>query len=414
MGLIADKLNISNLSAPENWLKGFFGSGMLSSSGKKISATESVNKIATVYACIDIISTSIATLPFQIYKKTLSRREKMNKHAVAKLLYTGKPNEYQTPFEFKQMLEAHRTLYGNGYAEIVWGKDGYPKELWPLHPTQTFVGKDKNNKYWVITQVPDGSKRKIPYEDVLHIKGLVMSGLEGISPIAAIREQLGIESSSLEYTGKFFANGTVNKGILTTPGTETLSKESKDLIRGEWEKYANGLDNAHRIAILDSGLSYQQIGINQIDAQFIETQKFTTEEVAKVFRVPLHMLGQLDRATFSNIEQQSLDFLKSTLISKIVSWEENIKTKLFTEKEQEKGFYIKVNVNAAMRGDSITRASYYREMQKLGNMNINEARELEDMDPIVGGDEYRVDLNSISLTIADKYQLSKSDSKGGD
>lgn len=400
----------SNVTTPAEWFINFLGGGS-TASGTNVSSSTAIRN-STVYTCIKIIANHIAMLPIQtFFLDKQGQRIRDKKHAVAKLIET-RPNPYQTPFEFKQMMEAHRQLFGNAFAEIEWGRDGYPKALWPLNPKLTTVQKDSKGKIWITTTMPNGKEQIIlSYDDVLHIKGLSINGLVGLNPIAAVREQIGVQVASQEYLGKFFSNGTVTSGILKIP--TQLEKPAKEKVRAEWEKLTSGLDNAHRVAILDAGLDYQALGMNQADAQFIETQKFNKTEIAQIYNVPLHMLAELDRATFSNIEQQSLEFIRDTLTPLLVSWEQTIQYQMFSSSDLTKGYYVKFNLNSMLRGDSQSRANYYKTMTDIGVYSINEVRELEDKDGIDGGDEHRVDLNHISLSIADKYQLAKAESGKG-
>lgn len=394
----------TDLIQPAGWLINFLNAKP-SATGEIITPHSALLN-ATVYACIKIISSHVAMLPLQcFYLDRQGNRIREKRHPVSTLIET-RPNPYQTPFEFKQILEAHRQLYGNAFAEIVYGADGYPIGLYPLNPRNTVLQKDfDEGKLWCIVSVPNSGVYKIPYENIIHLKAMNLSGLMGMSPIDVVREQIGVQLASQKYLGKFYANGTMSRGILKIP--QQLNKEAKDKVRAEWEGYGTGLDNAHRVAILDAGLDYQQLGISQADAQFIETQKFTKSEIAQIFNVPLHMLADLERATFSNIEQQSLEFVRDTLTPLLISWEETLKYSLFSSTDIKKGYYLKYNLNTILRGDSVSRASYYEKMISLGVYSINEVRAFEELDGIDDGDGHRVDLNHISLAIADEYQMAK-------
>lgn len=401
---ITDKENTFN-----NFLLNLFGTST-SDTGEIVTSDIAV-KTSTVYSCIKILSNHIAMLPVQLYKQDeYGKRSRDKKHKISKIIET-RPNPYMTPFEFKQILEAHRQLYGNAYAEIQWGKDGYPKYLWVLNPTKTKVVKDtKKNKVWITTTTPDGINIKIPYSNIVHLKGMCINGLTGISPIEIARSTIGVQIASQKYLSKFYNNGTTVKGVLKVP--TQLNKEAKEKVRTEWEGFSKGLSNAHRVAILDAGLDYQSIGMSQADAQFIETQKFTVSEIAKIFNVPPHMIGDLERATFSNIEQQSMEFVRDTLTPLIISWEQTLTYQLLSNPDiYDRGYYIKFNLNSILRGDSTARATYYEKMVRLGVYSINEVRELEEKDSIENGDKHFVSLNYVSLDQMDEYQMNKY--KGG-
>lgn len=398
----------SDLKNPSKWLIDLIGTKD-TYSGENVTTDVAMN-IAAVYACIRILSNHVAMLPLNLYQETRGKKKKIHDHPIAKLIEI-RPNPYMTPFQFKQTMEAHRQLYGNAYAEIEWGKDGYPKALWILNPLVTKVVMEKDNngnlkKYWVQTSLVNGQVVYLPYESILHIKGLSTNGIVGKSPIDVARETIGIQIAGQKFTGKFYANGTMSSGVLKVP--QALNPEAKQVIRQEWEKFNNGLDNSHRVAILDAGLDYQSLGIKQCDAQYIETQKFSIAEIARIFNVPPHMLADLERATFSNIEQQSLEFVRDTLSPLLISWEQELQYRLFTEEEIEiKKYYFKYNLNSLLRGDSTNRAAYYEKMINLGIYSINEVRELEDKDKIKNGDKHYMSLNYIDIDLMNEYQKQK-------
>lgn len=374
---------------------------------------ENAMKTATVYSCVKIIANHVAMLPCQLYFKDKNGNRKRDaKHRVADLI-ENRPNPYMTPFEFKQTMETHRQLYGNAYAEIEFGKNGYPKGLWILNPKQTKVVTDKKKKVWIVTTLPNGEQRKLKYEKCVHLKNISTSGLVGISPIEVAKNMVLVQNSSQTYLKSFYSNGNLVRGILKVP--TQLNKEAKTKVREEWEMFSTGLTNAHRIAVLDAGLEYQQLGLSQADAQFIETQKFSINEIAKIFSVPPHMIGELDRATFSNIEHQAIEFLRDTLTPLLISWEQTLTNQLLSETDIEKnGYYFKFNLNSILRGDSSARANYYEKMIQLGVYSINEVRELEEKNPIKYGDKHFMSLNYVSLENMDEYQNSKKGETDGE
>lgn len=402
------KEDTSDLKTPNSWLINLIG-GNDTYSGETVTTDTAMN-IAAVYACVRILSNHVAMLPLQLYQEVRGKKKRIHDHPIARLIET-RPNPYMTPFQFKQTMEAHRQLYGNAYAEIEWGKDGYPKALWILNPLVTKVVMEKDNhgnlkRYLIQTTLVNGKVVYLPYTSVLHIRGLSTSGIVGKSPIDVARETIGIQIAGQKFTGKFYANGTMSSGVLKVP--QTLKPEAKQVIRQEWEKFNNGIDNSHRVAILDAGLDYQSLGIKQCDAQYIETQKFSIAEIARIFNVPPHMLADLERATFSNIEQQSLEFVRDTLSPLLISWEQELQYQLFTEDEINiKKYYFKFNLNSLLRGDSTNRAAYYEKMINLGIYSINEVRELEDKDKIKNGDKHYMSLNYIDIDLMNEYQKQK-------
>ena len=400
----------SNTTTPSSWFINWINGGE-TASGEFVNE-ESAMKMAAVYACIRLLSQSVAKLPLHVYNNKNGRKERDEKHPVA-LLLENRPNPYMTPFDFKLTMEAHRQLYGNAYAEIQFGRDGYPKALWILNPELTEVVTDDKNhgKVWYTTVLPDGQCVKLKYENVLHIKNIGITGLKGMSPIAVARETIGSQMASQKYLSKFYKNGTTAKGVLSVPGV-TLKPEAKKIVREEWEKMNTGMTNANRIAILDSGITYQDLTMSQADAQFIETQKLNTTDIARIYNVPPHMIADLEHATFSNIEHQSISFVKNTLQPLIVSWEQALKYQLFTPTEQ-KNYYCKYNVESELRGDSKSRAEYYEIMERIGAYNIDEIRNKEDLPTLKNGlgERHLISLNYTFLDKLEEYQMAKGQNK---
>lgn len=412
--LLNTKSNVTDtteLSQPADWFYRVFGFD--SASGEKVTV-ESALTVPTVYSCVNILANSVAKLPFQTIKKTIKGRERDKKHQVAKVL-EERPNPYQSPFKFKHLVETHRNTWGNAYININWGVDGRPKELWILNPSKTEPYVDvKTNTLWYITTLPDGTQVKIGAGDIIHLTSLSLDGIKGKPPIQVARESIGSSQAAQKFKGKFFKNGAANSGVLKVPGM--LNKEAKDVVRAEWEKANTGLSNAQRIAILDAGLDFQSISMPLKDAQFIEGMKFDKEEIATIFNVPLHMVNQLERSTNNNIEQQALDFVQNTLSPILIQYEQEFSYKVFSESEL-KRYYLKFNLTSLLRADSKSRSEFYEKMLDKGVYSINKVLELEDEDGIGPiGDVHRVDLNHVSIEIADQYQLAKAgaDSEGGE
>ena len=402
----AETENESNVTTPSKWFVNWINGGE-SESGELVDE-ETAMKMSAVYACIRLLSQSVAKLPIHVYNDKNGKKEIDTKHPVTHLLET-RPNPYMTPFEFKLTMEAHRQLYGNAYAEIQFGRDGYPKALWILNPELTEVVTDDKNhgKVWYTTVLPDGQAVKLKYENVLHIKNIGLTGLKGMSPIAVARETIGSQMASQKYVAKFYKNGTTAKGVLTVPGV-TLKPEAKKIVREEWEKMNTGMTNANRIAILDSGITYQDLTMSQADAQFIETQKLNTTDIARIYNVPPHMIADLEHATFSNIEHQSISYVKNTLQPLIVSWEQALKYQLFTPTEQ-KHYYCKYNVESELRGDSKSRAEFYEIMERIGAYNIDEIRNKEDLPELENelGKKHLISLNYTFLDKLEEHQMAK-------
>lgn len=392
----------------QSWFLDLFSSGN-TSTGITVSEELSLG-VTAVYACVNILGNTVGKLPFQAFEKTKSGRQRLQNHNVARLIET-RPNPFQTPFVFKKMLETHRNLWGNAYANIEFDRYGFPVAIWPLNPknTEPYFDPDKK-ELWYVTRLPNGETRKLHHEEVIHLPGMVIEGFKGLSPIRVARESIALGLSTKEFVGRFYKNGTSTRGILKVP--QPLKQPSKDKLREEWEKANSGLDNFQRVAVLDAGMEYQSISMPLADAQFIETLKDNLDDIARIFNVPPHMIGNLERATFNNIEHMGLEYLQNTMEPILVLWEEEFAYKLFLMEESKK-CYLKFNVNSLLRGDSKSRAEYYRTMSNIGAYNINQIRALEDMDEIEHGDKHYMMINMAPIEVLEQVLLEKYKAKSG-
>lgn len=405
---LTPRAETTDLKNPAPWFLKMFGHE--TNSGERVTVNSALG-VPAVYACVNILANGIATLPMQTFKRTRTGRNREKKHPVSKLL-EKRPNPYQSPFKFKHLAETHRNLWGNAYINIDWGADGRPKGLWLLNPANTEPVVDvKNNELWYHTILPNGESAKIWHGDIIHLTALSTDGVKGKSPIQVIRESIGSAQAAQKFKGSFFRNGASTTGVLKVPGM--LNSEAKEVVREEWEKANAGINNAQRVAILDAGLDYQSIQMPLKDAQFVESMKFDKTEIATFFNIPMHMVNELERATHSNIEQQAIDFIRNTLSPIYTQYQEEFTYQLFSEREMQK-YYIKFNLEALLRADKKTQAEFYQIMLDKGVYSINEVRELEEQDGIEHGDTHRVDLNHVSIDIADEYQLARAGLKGGE
>jgi HK97 family phage portal protein len=370
----------------------FFGS---TSSGKPVNEHTAMQMTA-VYSCVRILSETLAGLPLHVYKYNDSGgKEKYLKHPLYKLLH-DEPNPEMTSFAFRETLMSHLLLWGNAYAQIIRNAKGEVIALYPLMPNKMTVDRDANGRLFYLYQrssedVPSLGKDNQVYlapADVLHIPGLGFDGLVGYSPIAMAKNAVGLAIATEEYGAKFFANGAAPGGVLEHPGTIKDPQKVKE----SWNAAYQGSANSHRIAVLEEGMKYQPIGISPEQAQFLETRKFQINEIARIFRVPPHMLADLEKSSFSNIEQQSLEFVKYTLDPWVVRWEQSMCRALLSDSEKLTVF-IKFNVDGLLRGDYASRMNGYATARQNGWMSANDIRELENLDRIpaeLGGDLYLI------------------------
>lgn len=377
----------------------FFMGG--SSSGKRVNERSSMQMTA-VYSCVRILSEAVASLPIHVYRYNESGgKEKAMDHPLYFLLH-DEPNPEMTSFAFRETLMTHLLLWGNAYAQIIRNGKGEIVALYPLMPDRMNVDRDEDGKlYYEYTMSQDDPKTmkgytvKLQPRDVLHIPGLGFDGLVGYSPIAMAKNAIGLAIAAEEYGSKFYANGAAPSGVLEHPGT--LKDPSK--VRESWTQTFGGSSNANKVAVLEEGMKYTPISISPNEAQFLETRKFQINEIARIFRVPPHMVGDLEKSSFSNIEQQSLEFVKYTLDPWVSRWEQNMARSLFTE-EEKSTYFIKFNVDGLLRGDYQSRMNGYAIGRQNGWMSANDIRELENLDRIpadMGGDLYLVNGNLCKL-----------------
>ena len=383
-GLFEKRESISN---PSQEFVDFMGGGV-TTSGKSVSE-ETALTYSAVFACVNVISETLASLPLFLYGKKKGAKEKARDHPLYELLH-DMPNEEMTSMTFRQTLQVHLLLRGNCYAEIEWGPNGFPRALWPLNAASTWPERDKITKKIVYKTIINGQGYTLPAERVLHITGLSLNGRHGLSPIGLMRETIGLGMAAEEYGARFFSNGAKPGGVLEHPGN--LSDPAKKSLVKSWNDMHRGLENQHRIAVLEEGLTYKQVGIPPEDAQFLETRKFQVSEVARIYRVPPHMIADLEKATFSNIEHQGIEFVSHTMRPWLVRWEQTLRWKLMTKTEKKK-YNAEFNVEGLLRGDTKSRYDAYHMALNDGWMSGNEVRKLENLEEKPELDEHLINGN---------------------
>ena len=352
-----------------------------------------------VYACVRILAETTASLPLHTYRYTVNGKEKATDHQIYRLL-ADEPNPEMTSFVFRETLMGHLLLWGNAYAQIIRDGRGKVIALYPLLPNKMTVDRtEKGELYYIYNK--EGQSYTLRSDEVLHIPGLGFDGLIGYSPIAMAKNAIGMAIATEEYGAKFFANGANPGGVLEHPGVV----KDPARVRESWNSVYQGSSNAHRVAVLEEGMKFQSIGIPPEQAQFLETRKFQINEIARIFRIPPHMIGDLEKSSFSNIEQQSLEFVMYTLDPWVVRWEQSIKRVLFSEDEK-KEYFVKFNVDGLLRGDYQSRMNGYAVGRQNGWLSANDIRELENMNRIseeLGGDLYLINGNMTKLADAGAF-----------
>ena len=383
----------------------FFMGG--STAGKNVNE-RSAMQMTAVYACVRILSEAIAGLPLHLYhSKADGGKEKAVGHSLYFLLH-DEPNAEMTSFVFRETLMTHLLLWGNAYAQVIRNGKGEVIALYPLMPNRMQVNRnEKGQLYYQYTTSSDdaptmeGSAVVLMPEDVLHIPGLGFDGLVGYSPIAMAKNAIGLAIATEEYGAKFFANGAAPSGVLEHPGTI----KDPQRVRDAWMSQFGGSHNSGKVAVLEEGMKYTPISISPEQAQFLETRKFQINEIARIFRVPPHMVGDLEKSSFSNIEQQSLEFVKYTLDPWVIRWEQSFQRTLLSS-EDKKEYFFKFNLEGLLRGDYASRMSGYATARQNGWMSANDIRELENLDRIpaeLGGDLYLINGNMLPLENAGAF-----------
>jgi len=383
------------------------------SSGKNVTE-RSAMQMTAVYSCVRILAEAVAGLPLHLYKyNDDGGKEKALDHPLYRLLH-DEPNPEMSSFVFRETLMTHLLLWGNAYAQVIRNGKNEVVALYPLMPNKMSVDRDERGRlYYTYYRGPDEAIKNKDFavtlqpSDVLHIPGLGFDGLVGYSPIAMAKNAIGMAIACEEYGAKFFANGAAPGGVLEHPGTI----KDPQRVRESWQSTFGGSGNANKIAVLEEGMKYTPIGISPEQAQFLETRKFQINEIARIFRVPPHMVGDLEKSSFSNIEQQSLEFVKYTLDPWVIRWEQSIQRALLSHDEKAV-YFVKFNVEGLLRGDYQSRMNGYAIGRQNGWMSANDIRELENLDRIPaedGGDLYLINGNMLPLKNAGAFANTPTD-----
>ena len=382
-----------------------------STSGKRVNERAAMQMTA-VYACVRILSEAIAGLPLHLYRYTDSGgKEKAADHPLYFLLH-DEPNPEMSSFIFRETLMTHLLLWGNAYAQIIRSGKGEILALYPLMPDRMTVDRGERGqiiyKYTASNdEHPSAGNGEVILSaaDVFHIPGLGFDGLVGYSPIAMAKNAIGMSIACEEFGARFFQNGATPGGIIEHPGKLT----DPAAVRNSWNESFGGSVNSGKVAVLEEGMKYTPISIAPNEAQFLETRKFQIDEIARIFRVPPHMVGDLEKSSFSNIEQQSLEFVKYTLAPWIARWEQSI-SRLLLSKDEKQVYFAKFNVDGLLRGDYQSRMNGYATARQNGWMSANDIRELENLDRIPaerGGDLYLINGNMTKLEDAGIFAAGK-------
>ncbi|MGM0882607.1 MAG: phage portal protein [Bacillota bacterium] len=379
------RASTSGLARPAEWLTSLFG-GRSSFTGINVTEMKALQSTA-VYACVHILAQTLAMLPLNVYSSLPAGGKARAPDILLNHLLHKAVNSEMSSFRWRETIQGHLGLWGNGYSEIEYNNAGQIIGLWPLRPDRTSPYREpETQELKYLTILPGGTTVKLPANRVLHIAGFGFDGIKGYNPIDLACQSIGLGLAAEEYGSRFFGNGATVGGVLEHPGE--LGKEGRENVRESFEEMHTGLSNAHRMMILEEGLQYKQIGIPPQTAQYLETRKFQITDIARFYHVPPHMIADLDRSTNNNIEHQSLEFVKHTMLPWLVRWEQDMDLKFFPKRAagraEAKEYFTKFNINGLLRGDSKSRSEFYHNARLDGWMNADMILELEDMNPIGG------------------------------
>lgn len=372
-------------------------SGLAPSAAGVFVTPDTALTLGAVWACVRLISETVALLPWGVYQGDGRSRSIKPEHEVHPLLRRW-PNAYTNAMDFRTTLQAHVLLYGNGYAEIERNAMGEVTALHIIAPTAV-TPQIENNRLIYKISTPDSGLKTLPPERIFHLKGLGFDGVQGYPVTRMAREAMGLGMAMEKFGGSFFGNGA-HLGHIFTANFDMRDEQRQKFI-DDMKNTHGGAHNAYKNTVLPKGMDVKPLSIPPEDAQFLESRQFQVTEIARWYRVPPHKIGDLSRSTNNNIEHQSIEFVTDTILPWVLRWEQEADTKLFTAQEKQDGYFSKMIVNGLLRGDVKSRGEYYKTMVMMGAMSPNDVRELEDMNPIEGGDRYMVPLNMVSLDDAD-------------
>lgn len=377
--------NAEVLDTPEK-IAAAVGYGYDTYSGKGVSSQRAM-QMTTVFGCVRVLSESVGMLPCKLYEQAGNQRNPAVDHRVFRLLSTA-PNDYMTAIEFWELLVACLCLRGNFYAYKVKAF-GEVVELLPIDPSAVKPKLVDNKATYEVTW-SDKTKETLTQDDIWHVRILTLDGLTGLNPVAYAREAIGLGLATEEHGSRLFSNGAITSGVLATD--EKLTDDAFSRLQTQFKENHEGLTNAHKPMILEMGLNWKPVGLNSEDSQFLETRKFQRDEICAIYRVPPHLVANLDKASLNNIEHLGLSFVNYSLIPYITRIESRINVGLLKESDQGR-YYAKFNVAALLRGDLKSRYESYGIGISWGILSPNDCRDLEDLNPRVGGDIYLTPLN---------------------
>ena len=385
----------STLANPDAWVSRWFGGGSATFSGAEVNEITALNYTA-VYGAVQILANTIGSLPLELRRETADGFSEPARDNPAWDVLHNVANPDMDAMQFRETLQGHVSTWGNAYAHQIRDGGGRLVEMWPLRPDwMTPKRSVATGKLIYEYRRPDGL-RTFQRSEIFHLAGWGFDGVQGYSPISMAREAIALGMGTEEFASRFFANGANHGGVLQHPGT--LSQPAHDRIKKTFEEQHTGLHNAHKPLILEESMTWQSIGIPAKDAQLMSIRLFQLEEVARIYRVPLHLLQNLEKATFNNIQELGISFLIYTLLPWQVRWEKAINAQLLTPAERRAGLFSKLKTKALLRGNLEQQSAFYVAGRQWGWFTANDIRRFEDESRITaddGGDTYLQAVNMV-------------------
>jgi HK97 family phage portal protein len=392
LSTITEKRSASDsVSSDNHWLVRWFGGGGRSDAGVYVGEHTALNTLSVV-ACVMILADIYASLPLAVFRRMEPRgRERARTHSLYRVLH-DEPNPRMTSFTYRHLQMTHMATWGNHYSQIQYGRSGDVIALWPFHPSEVepYVGDDGAIRYRVSNA---SGTRVLSSDEILHLRGLSIDGIKGLSPLSMMRNAIGVAVAAESYAARFYANDARPSVLLTHPGP-SLSDSARKNILESWSEVYGGHRNAYKTAILEEGMSVETLSIPMQDAQFLETRRFEVQEFARFFRIPPHLLADVERSTSwgTGIEQQNIGFVVYTMRPWFERAEQEFNRSLLHAMDRDR-YFTKFVIDGLLRGDASARGQFYNQLWNMGALSPNDIRELEDQNPVPGGDEYYVPLN---------------------
>lgn len=381
-------------------LASWFG-GDMTAAGVSVNA-DSALRVGAVWACVSLIAETIAALPLHVHKREGEISSKATNHPLYPLLH-DQPTAAMTSFEWREMLVTHTALRGDSYARIIELNNGRIASLEPLHPDTVTPEWSPGGRVRYRWQPREGGVRILLDDEVLRFPFKMLDGLHSQTPIALHRDTVGMPLAAQRYLAAFYANSAQPKGGLKVP--TTINDAAAEALRASWNKRHQGPENAGKIAIFDGGMEWQTIGMSNDDAQYLELQQLSVSDIARIFLVPPHKIGDLSKATFSNIEHQAIEFVTDTLLRWCRRLEQRMNMSLLSQADRKAGFYVSFDLKGLLRGDATARANLYKALFYIGALSPNEIRAAEDLNPIADGDHHYVQGGAIPIDMVEQIAL---------